>query len=102
MGYGLYVLSPVRLGLFVTVFTTRIAQCEKTPAARASGLHDFAVRARPAKALAGPRPYPASFVEDSFKRRSSARRIIAHGVQSTPRSLARPTLSRPSHPTARS
>ena len=68
----------------------------------ASGLHDFAVRARPAKALAGPRTNPASFVEDSFKRRSSARRIIAHGVQSALQSLARPTLSRPSHPTARS
>src|SRR6187431_3469158 len=47
----------------------------------APGPHDFAVRARPAKALAGPRTHPASFVEDSFKRRSSARRIIAHGVQ---------------------
>ena len=68
----------------------------------ASGLHDFAVRACPAKALAGPRPYPASFVEDSFQRRSSARRIIAHGVDPALRSLARPTLSRPSHPTARS
>jgi hypothetical protein len=67
----------------------------------ASGLHDFAVRACPAKALAGPRPYPASFVEDSFKRRSSARRMIAHGISALP-SLARPTLSRPSHPTARS
>ena len=32
----------------------------------ASGPHDFAVRACSAKALAGPRPYPASFVEDSF------------------------------------
>ena len=68
----------------------------------ASGPHDFAVRACPAKALAGPRPYPASFVEDSFQRRSSARRTIAHGVQSALRSLARPTLSRPSHPAARS
>jgi hypothetical protein len=37
-----------------------------------------------------------------LKRRSSARRMIAHGVQSALRSLARPTLSRPSHPTARS
>ena len=55
-----------------------------------------------AKALAGPRTHPASFVEDSFQRRSSARRPIAHGVQSALRSLARPTLSRPSHPTARS
>ena len=68
----------------------------------ASGPHDFAVRARLAKALAGPRPYPASFVEDSFQRRSSVRRMIAHGVQSALQSLARPTLSRPSHPTARS
>ncbi|MHC2335034.1 hypothetical protein ACVIW0_004323 [Bradyrhizobium sp. USDA 4454] len=44
MGYGLYVLSPARLGFVVTVFATRIAQSEKTPTARASGLHDFAVR----------------------------------------------------------
>jgi hypothetical protein len=32
----------------------------------ASGLHDFAVRACPAKALAGPRTHPASFVENSL------------------------------------
>ncbi|MFA5902076.1 MAG: hypothetical protein WC829_23530, partial [Hyphomicrobium sp.] len=31
----------------------------------APGQHDFAVRARLAKALAGPRTDPASFVEDS-------------------------------------
>ena len=68
----------------------------------ASGLHDFAVRARLAKTLAGPRTYPARSVEDSFKRRSSAHRPITHGVQPAPRSLVRPTLSRPSHPTARS
>jgi hypothetical protein len=46
----------------------------------ASGRHDFAVRACLAKALAGPRTNPASFVEDNFKRRSSVRRPIAHGV----------------------
>ena len=68
----------------------------------ASGPHHFAVRACLAKALAGPRAYPASFVETVLKRRPSTRRPITHGVHSALRSLARPTLSRPSHPTARS
>ena len=63
-----------------------------TPAFGASGRHDFAVRACLAKALAGPRTYPASFNEDSFKRRSFARRLIAHGVDPALPSLARPTL----------
>lgn len=39
-----FVLSPARLGLFVTVFATRTAQSEKTPATWASGPHDFTVR----------------------------------------------------------
>ncbi|MDI2111681.1 hypothetical protein, partial [Bradyrhizobium sp. Mp64] len=56
MAYGLYVLSPARLGFVVTVFATRIAQCEKTPAARASGLHDFAVRFTRIRQLRNRRP----------------------------------------------
>jgi hypothetical protein len=68
----------------------------------ASGPHDFAVRACPAKVLAGPRAIRPVSSKTVLKRRSSAHRSIAHGVQSAPRSLARPTLSRPSHPTARS
>ena len=68
----------------------------------ASGQHDFAVLARPAEALAGPRAIRPVSSKTVFQRRSSARRMIAHGDQSALQSLARPTLSRPSHPTARS
>ena len=39
-----FVLSPARLGFFVTAFATRIAQCDETPATGASGPHDFTVR----------------------------------------------------------
>jgi hypothetical protein len=43
---------------------------------------------------------PASSGEDGWQRRSSARRPIAHGKPAL-RPLARPTLSRPSHPVPR-
>ena len=52
MGYGLYVLSPVRLGFFVTVISKRHCPADKTPATRASGLHDFAVRYLPRSSIA--------------------------------------------------
>ena len=40
---------------------------------------------------------PEEILAEAFKRRSSARRLIAHG-KSALRPLARPTLPRPSHP----
>ena len=46
-----FVLSPARLGLFVTAFATRTAQCDETPATWASGPHDFTVRFRHASSL---------------------------------------------------
>src|ERR1700760_441295 len=45
MGYDLYVLAPARLGFFVTAVSKRPwSLADRTPATRASGLHDFAVR----------------------------------------------------------
>ena len=111
MGYGLYVIT------LVTGFLATIAlRIDDAPepgwaggisakldaSVGASGQHDFAVRACPAKALAGPRAIRPVSSKTVLQRRSSARRMIAHGVQSALQSLARPTLSRPSHPTARS
>jgi hypothetical protein len=42
--YGLYVLTPARLGSFVTALDKPLRVLRGTPAVRASGLHDFAVR----------------------------------------------------------
>lgn|GEM_PF-3940855 len=43
MGYGLYVVSPARLGSFVTALDKTLPVLRGTPATRASGLHDFTV-----------------------------------------------------------
>jgi hypothetical protein len=41
---------------------------------------------------------PTGILAKAFKRRSSARRSIAHKLKPALRPLARPTLPRPSHP----
>ena len=43
MVYGLYVLSPARLGFFVTALDKTLRALRGTPATRASGPHDFTV-----------------------------------------------------------
>ena len=110
-GYGLYVVSPVSPALLppspcgLTIHASPVG-----PDASPHGLtpawgrqdHTTSPSAPVSPKLLPVLVHPASSSEDSFKRRSSARRMIAHGVQSALRSLARPTLSRPSHPTARS
>ena len=92
MGYGLYVISLVT-GLSCHHRLANI-RCVASPVGPdtspqnltpASGRQAYTISPSapvPPKHSPDLVPVKASFVEDSFKRRSSARRIIAHGVES--------------------
>ena len=97
-----FALSPVRPCTFATV-ALRMADASKPGWAACISARLDASMGRQADTTSPSAPVspklwpdlvriPASFIEDSFKRRSFARRMIAHGDDSALRSLARPTL----------